>query len=69
MKKSFGVVNLLLRKALDNKPLTLMGNGLHLRDYLYIDDAITALILAADNCKNDILNLASGRGVRNIKNS
>lgn len=41
--KGYGVVNILIQRAVSSLPLTVFGSGQQLRDYLYIDDAIDAL--------------------------
>ena len=41
-----GVLNLMIRKALANKPLTLYGNGKFVRDYVFVHDVTRALLLA-----------------------
>ncbi|OGV72829.1 MAG: hypothetical protein A3K19_28440 [Lentisphaerae bacterium RIFOXYB12_FULL_65_16] len=44
-----GVLNLMVRKALAGEPLTVYGDGMHLRDYLYVDDAASAFVAAAEH--------------------
>ncbi|MCW2961255.1 MAG: NAD-dependent dehydratase [Thermoleophilia bacterium] len=43
----FGVVNYFLRLAMDGEVLKVFGDGSTQRDYLYIDDAVDAFLLAA----------------------
>ena len=43
----YGVANWLVRLALDGAPITLMGDGLQKRDFLYVDDCVEALLRAA----------------------
>ncbi len=43
----YGVANWLVRLALDGTPITLMGDGLQKRDFLYVDDCVDALMRAA----------------------
>ena len=48
MKHSqFGVVNWFVRLALDGRPIPIFGSGKILRDFLYVDDCVEALLLAA----------------------
>lgn len=48
MKHSrFGVVNWFIRQAIDNEVIKVFGNGKILRDFLYIDDCIEAILMAA----------------------
>jgi UDP-glucose 4-epimerase len=52
MKHSqFGVVNWFVRLALTGEPIPLFGTGRILRDFLYVDDCVDALIAAA--CEPD----------------
>jgi len=41
-----GVINKLLRKALSGESIAVFGSGKYLRDYLYIDDLISAFLLS-----------------------
>jgi len=43
----YGVVNWFLRLAMDGGVIPIMGDGTTLRDYLYIDDLVEALLIAA----------------------
>jgi UDP-glucose 4-epimerase len=43
----FGVVNWFVRQILDGKPIPLFGDGRILRDFVYVDDAVRACLLAA----------------------
>jgi UDP-glucose 4-epimerase len=48
MKHShFGVVNWFVRLALEGKPIPIFGTGKILRDFLYVDDCVEALVAAA----------------------
>ena len=55
----FGVF---LAQKLNNKPLTIVGNGKQTRDFIHVSDLIEAVIKIADSKKNnEIYNLASGK--------
>lgn len=57
------VETIFLRKAHLNECITVSGGEYNSRDFLYIDDAVKGLILAADNFKKiqgQIINLGSG---------
>ncbi len=41
------VINMMMRKALANEPLTVYGKGDCLRDYIYVEDVISAFLNAA----------------------
>ena len=48
MKHSqFGVVNWFVRLALEGRPIPIFGSGKILRDFLYVDDCVEALLRAA----------------------
>lgn len=48
MKHShFGVVNWFVRLALEGKPIPVFGTGRILRDFLYVDDCVDALVAVA----------------------
>jgi UDP-glucose 4-epimerase len=61
---AYGVVNRLIHLALADGTLTLYGDGHQLRDYVYIDDAVEALLAlgAADASNGRIYNVGSGTG-------
>jgi UDP-glucose 4-epimerase len=48
MKHShFGVVNWFIRLALEGRPIPIFGTGRILRDFLYVDDCVDALLASA----------------------
>ena len=48
MKHSqYGVVNWFVRLALDNQTIKVFGDGSFLRDFLYVDDCVEAILMAA----------------------
>ena len=61
---AYGVINQMIHRALAGGTLTIYGDGMQLRDYLYIDDLVAALLRlgeahGADGC---IYNVGSGQG-------
>lgn len=61
-----GVIASFLRRALDGKPIEMWGDGSITRDYIYIDDVVEALELAAlHDGSSRIFNIGSGEG-RNL---
>ena len=42
-----GILNMMVRRALNGEDLTLYGDGNFLRDYIFIDDVINAFLLSA----------------------
>ncbi len=67
MKHSkYSMVNWFIRQALDNQVIKVFGDGLQVRDYIYVDDLAEAFIRAAvsRNCIGKVFNVGSGVGVR-----
>jgi UDP-glucose 4-epimerase len=59
----FGAITHFTRNALCGKPIVLFGDGSNVKDYVYIDDVVDALILAAQTDHTPrILNIGSGVG-------
>jgi len=48
-KPDRGIVNLMIKKALNDEPITIFGDGSYIRDYLYIKDVVAAFIKAAEH--------------------
>jgi len=64
MKHSqFGVVNWFVRLALEGRPIPIFGTGKILRDFLYVDDCVEALVRAAREPRavGEILNVGNDR--------
>jgi UDP-glucose 4-epimerase len=64
MKHSrFGVVNWFVRLALDGRPIPIFGTGKILRDFLYVDDCVDALVAAASEpaAVGEVLNVGNDR--------
>jgi UDP-glucose 4-epimerase len=62
-----GILNLMIKKALKNEPLTIYGDGNCIRDYIYIDDVISAFIsspLFINRMKHKHFLLGSGKGTK-----
>jgi UDP-glucose 4-epimerase len=59
----FGVVNWFLRLALEGRPIPIFGSGKILRDFLYVEDCVEALLRAAAEPKavGEILNVGHDR--------
>lgn len=49
-----------IRSVTKNENIEIYGNGNDIRDYLYIDDAVKAIILAVEKDCNGVFNIASG---------
>ena len=67
MKHSrYAIVNYFIRQAMENKKITIYGDGEQLRDYIYVEDLAQAFIMAAASEKSDgeIFNVGSGIGTK-----
>jgi UDP-glucose 4-epimerase len=55
----YGVVNWFVRLAIDGESIPVYGDGALKRDFLYIDDAIDAMLLCAqtEKCYGEIINV------------
>ena len=61
--KNQGVIAAFVRRALTGQHIEMWGDGCVIRDYIYIDDVVEALILAATHQgPNRIFNIGSGEG-------
>jgi len=58
-----GVIATMIKRALGGDKIDIWGDGSVVRDFVYIDDLIDALLLSAEtNSHHRIFNIASGRG-------
>ncbi|HJO92909.1 MAG TPA: NAD-dependent epimerase/dehydratase family protein [Victivallales bacterium] len=46
-----GILNMMIRKALADETLTIYGEGKFTRDYIYIEDVVSAFLMAPANIK------------------
>jgi len=60
-KSESGVISIFLEKILKGETPIINGNGQQTRDYLYIDDAVRALLLALKFNKIGIYNVGTGK--------
>ena len=59
-----GALTTFVNKALNDEQINVYGDGSIIRDYIYIDDAINAIVrLAMTQCNEKIYNIGSGVGV------
>lgn len=66
MKHSkYGIVNYFIRKAMDGENIEIFGDGSQLRDYIYVEDIVDAMIAAGATTEADgeVFNLGTGRSV------
>jgi UDP-glucose 4-epimerase len=57
----YGVVNWFIRQAIDGEKISVFGDGQLKRDFLYIDDAVDAIIRCAEKsaCYGEVINVGS----------
>lgn len=61
--RNFGVVATFVAQALEGQPCIIYGDGKVERDFLYVDDAIAALVAAGTHEKaSGVYNIGSGEG-------
>lgn len=67
-RTAYGIVNRLIHLALAGKPLTVYGDGAQQRDYIYVDDLVSALVALAQSpvSVGRAYNVGSGTGTRLI---
>lgn len=58
----YSLVGWFIRQAMENKDITIFGEGNQLRDYIYVDDMVEGFLRVAesDNAFGEIINLGSG---------
>ena len=68
MHDEYGVLNWFIRKAIDSEELPVFGDGRILRDFLYIDDLVGAILKAGltEKAYGSIFNIGSGKPVNFI---
>lgn len=57
-----GVIAIFTQKALKGEPLTVFGDGEHIRDFLFVEDAAKATLALLEHEKQGTYNVASGTG-------
>jgi UDP-glucose 4-epimerase len=60
-----GVISVFCNKMIKNEVVNIWGDGSVIRDYIYIDDLVEALVLAgeSESALSEIFNIASGVGL------
>lgn len=58
-ERSNNAIPTFIRQALDNKPLTVFGDGTQTSDFVYIDDVIHGTLQAWDNYISGVYNIGS----------
>jgi UDP-glucose 4-epimerase len=65
MHDEYGVANWFIRKAIDNEALPVFGDGMILRDYMYVDDVVECFkqVALCAETRGDVFNVGTGRGI------
>jgi UDP-glucose 4-epimerase len=60
------IVNWFIRQALEGKEISIFGDGSQLRDYIFIDDLVEAMLIIGvhPNARGKVYNLGSGKGIK-----
>lgn len=58
----YGVFNWFIRKAIDNEPIPVFGDGRILRDFIYVDDIVDCMLISAmsENAYGEVFNVGTG---------
>jgi nucleoside-diphosphate-sugar epimerase len=61
----YGIINWFIQLASSGATLSVYGDGKQLRDYIYIDNLVEAMMLSgiSEKCDNRIFNVGSGEGI------
>jgi UDP-glucose 4-epimerase len=54
------VVAIFCRKMLSGRPCTIYGDGTQTRDFVYVDDVVSAYVAARDKGAGELINIGSG---------
>jgi UDP-glucose 4-epimerase len=54
------VVAIFSRRMLAGQPVTIYGDGTQTRDFVYVDDVVSAFVAARDNGSGELVNIGSG---------
>lgn len=62
-RKTYKILNMFIEQALAGKPVCLFGDGHQLRDFIYIENAVDALIACGAHpaARNQIFNISFGK--------
>jgi UDP-glucose 4-epimerase len=59
-----GVIPTFIKRALNGEGITIYGDGIQTRDFLYVSDAVNAYVAAKNAKLRGIYNVGSGRSIR-----
>lgn len=57
-----GVIPIFLRRILENEPITIMGDGGMVRDYIYVKDVASMIVKSFERATQPLYNIGSGTG-------
>lgn len=57
-----GVVPIFLQHIAKNEPITILGDGSMVRDYIYVKDVVEMIAASFETAKKDLYNIGSGQG-------
>jgi len=57
-----GVINVFLEQIANGKPITILGDGSMVRDYIYVTDVARMIVSSFESAKQQVYNLGSGHG-------
>lgn len=58
-----GVINVFLEHMAENKPITVLGDGSMIRDYIYVKDVASMIVAGFETAQEEMYNLGSGQGI------
>ena len=60
-----GFIGWFIRRAIENEPIQIYGDGSQLRDFVYVDDAADAFLRAgaSDACNGDVFNVGGDKPI------
>ncbi|HRU07235.1 MAG TPA: dTDP-glucose 4,6-dehydratase [Candidatus Brocadiia bacterium] len=62
------VIPLFIANAMENKPLPLYGDGLNVRDWIYVEDHCRAILLALEKGRaGEVYNIGAGHEITNLE--
>ncbi|HEY7335067.1 MAG TPA: dTDP-glucose 4,6-dehydratase [Bryobacteraceae bacterium] len=62
------LIPLMISNAIENKPLPIYGDGMQIRDWLYVDDHCRAILAAIDHGRpGEIYNIGGSRALPNVE--
>jgi dTDP-glucose 4,6-dehydratase len=62
------LIPLMISNAIENKPLPIYGDGMQIRDWLYVDDHCRAILAAIDRGRpGEIYNIGGSRALPNVE--